>query len=112
MAWDLDVRFSEFYAVYEELCKDAHAKPVGRNRIGKELQKYGLEAISKAGNVRYIRLPMPKVVLANLRQASRFDALVSPEQLEFIEEWNGPKDELSAVVSIAKSIEGKVKTHG
>ena len=58
--------------------------PVAKNKISKELERYGFEIRAGAGNVRYAYLPHPAKALEVVRQISRSDMIVSPEQEELI----------------------------
>lgn len=105
LEWGEQIRFSDMYAVFSEMSKEAHGRVIGRNRIGPELQKYGIELLTKAGNVRYVKLPVPRAMLMVLRVASRFDRLVSEQQEEFINGWPHPEHAtLTAPILVADRV--------
>lgn len=99
--WSDEVRFGDLYAVYEEMCRDAHGKAIGRNRIGAHLERYGLTSFSKGQNVRFVRLPHPLRVLTKLRESSRFDALVSSEQEQYITDWRDTSEDFKGLIAVA-----------
>ncbi len=102
LTWDDELLFADVYAVFSEMSKEAHARVIGKNRIGIELERFGIELVSKGGNIRYMKLPGPMAMLVVLRAASRFDKLVSPEQELVIKRW---RDEQSVVaVEIAERV--------
>lgn len=107
LAWSDEHKFSDYYAVFLEMCRASHGKPVGANRIGKELAKYGVQCFSKGGNVRYVRMPKPQDVLAALRRSARFDALVSPDQEALIALWSNDEtpDTFNAPIVIGERVE-------
>lgn len=102
LTWDDELLFADVYAVFSEMSKEAHARVIGKNRIGVELERFGIELVSKGGNIRYMKLPDPMAMLVVLRAASRFDKLVSPEQELVIKRW---RDEQSVVaVEVAERV--------
>ncbi len=102
LIWDDELLFADVYAVFSEMSKEAHARVIGKNRIGIELERFGIELVSKGRNVRYMKLPDPMAMLVVLRAASRFDKLVSPEQELVIKRW---RDEQSVVaVEVAERV--------
>jgi len=104
--WEDRVLFADVYAVFSDMSKEMRTQVIGKNRIGAELHRFGIELFSGAQNVRYIRLPSPGAMLGMLRKTSRFDKLVSAEQEALIREWgNAPAIE----PMIAKLVEHRRK---
>ena len=106
LVWNDEHTFSDYYAVFQDMCKSSHGKPIGANRIGRELAKYGVECFSKGGNVRHVKMPTPRAVLNALRKSARFDSLVSPEQEALIAKWTdeGAPDGFKASMIINREV--------
>jgi hypothetical protein len=106
LEWEREITFSDLYTVLAEMTKEAHGRVIGRNRIGPELEKYGIKLFSKGGNVRYVKLPEPLTMLTVLRAASRFDKLVGTAQEEYIKNWPSPEpDVLSMLTKVGKKVD-------
>lgn len=84
LSWDDDISFADFYAVFSEMSKEAHGRLIHRNRIGADLEKWGIKLTTRTGNCRFVELPEAETMLTTLRAYSRFDKLVSKEQEAFI----------------------------
>ena len=67
-----------------------HGRLISRNRIGAELEKYGIKLFHGASNARFVTMPEPEVMLTVLRARSRFDKLVDETQEEIISNWSMP----------------------